>query len=122
MNTTPLLIGHEPLLRRSFGTRHAPETDRRAQRGVALPDHPLPPTRAARPPRSRGVFLAASAHSQLGHRLVSVLCIAVAAVSIVAAAEFAEPLLNARFVSANTGPALVASTMRAPAFLTALQR
>jgi hypothetical protein len=44
-------------------------------------------------------------------------CIAVAAVSIVTSAEFAEPVFNARVVSGNAGPALFASTMRAPAFV-----
>ena len=119
MNTTPILVGHEAALRRSFGTRHLPERPWSAERGVTLPDHPLPPTRAARVSRSRGVFLAASAHSRLGYWLVNALCIALAAVSIIAGAEFAEPVLDAKFMSGNAGPALVASAMRAPAFLAA---
>jgi hypothetical protein len=85
-----------------------------SDRGVSLPDQPLPPTRAARPPRSRGIFLAASAHSRIGHWVVNALCIALAAVSVLAGAEFAEPLLNGKFVSGNAGPGLVASTMRSP--------
>jgi hypothetical protein len=46
--------------------------------------------------------------------VVNVLCIALAAVSILAGAEFAGPLLNGKFVSGNAGPGLVASAMRAP--------
>jgi hypothetical protein len=113
MNTTPLFIGREPESRRSFGTRRAGDPAESVAR-IALPDHPLPPTRAARTPRSRGVFLAASAHSRLGYWIVNALCIALAAVSIVAGAEFAEPLLNGKFVSGNVGPGLFASAMRAP--------
>jgi len=99
---------------RSAALRRAPE-DRPAPR-VSLPDHPLPPTRAARPPRSRGVFLAASAHSRVAHWIVNALCVALAAVSIVAGAEFAQPVLDGKFVTGNAGPPLVASAMRAPVF------
>jgi hypothetical protein len=116
MNTTPLFIGQEAASRRSFGTRRVNDPAESVARRITLPDHPLPPTRAARTPRSRGVFLAASAHSRLGYWIVNALCIAVAAVSIVAGAEFAEPLLNGKFVSGNAGPGLVASAMRAPIF------
>jgi len=114
MNTTSIPVGPEPLRLRSAAVRRAPQDP--SFRGVSLPDHPLPPTRAARPPRSRGVFLAASAHSRLGHWIVNALCIALAAVSIVAGAQFAEPLLNGKFVATNAGPPLVASAMRAPIF------
>src|SRR5438477_11562687 len=118
MNTTPILVGHEPALRRSSGARHSPEPSRFAERALTLPDHPLPPTRAARLTRSRGVFLAASTHLRRGHWLVNALCVALAAVSIIAGAEFSQPVLDGRFMSGNAGPALVASAMRAPAFLT----
>jgi len=77
----------------------------------------LPPTRAARSTRSRGLFFAASTHLRRGRWIVNALCIAIAAVSIVASAEFAEPVFNAKVVSSNAGPALFASTMRAPAFV-----
>jgi hypothetical protein len=117
MNTTPTSSGQEAVARRSFGTRHVHEEGRFAQRGVTLPDHPLPPTRAARIARSRGVFFGASTHSRLGHWLVDVLCIVLAAVGIVAGAQFAEPVLDARFVSSNAGPGLVASTMRSSTLL-----
>lgn len=77
----------------------------------------LPPTRAARPARSRGVFFAASVYSRVGHWVVNALCVAMVAFSIVASVEFAEPALDAAVVNGNVGPALVASALRAPAFL-----
>jgi hypothetical protein len=116
MNTTPLLIGHEEPSRRAFGTRREHERSRFALRGVTLPDHPLPPTRAARLPRSRGVFFRANACSRLGHWIVNAVCIGLAAVSILAGAVFAEPVLDGTFVGGNAGPGLVASAMRAPVF------
>jgi hypothetical protein len=79
--------------------------------------HRLPPTRAARPARSRGVFFAASVYSRVGHWVINALCIAMVALSVVASAEFAGPAFDAAVVSGNVGPALVASAMRAPAFL-----
>jgi len=99
---------------RSAVVRRIAEPEDVVSGDLALPDHPLPPTRAARPPRSRGIFLEASTHSRFGHRLVNALCIALAAFSILAGAEFAEPLLNGKFVTGNAGPGLVASAMRSP--------
>jgi hypothetical protein len=61
--------------------------------------------------------LGACRHSRLGHWIVNALCIAFAAISIVATAQFAEPAFDAAVVTGNVGPALVASAMRAPAFL-----
>jgi hypothetical protein len=61
-------------------------------------------------------------HSRLGHRIVNALCIAIAAISIVVAAQFAEPAFDAVVVTGNAGPALVASATRAPAFLFARSR
>ncbi|HEX8010508.1 MAG TPA: hypothetical protein VF814_06180 [Casimicrobiaceae bacterium] len=77
----------------------------------------MPPTRAARTPRSRGLFFAGGSHSRLGRWIVNALCIALAAVSILAGAQFAEPVINAAAVTGNVGPALFASAMRAPAFV-----
>ena len=111
-----MLIENEDSSRRAFGTRRGRERSRFALRGVTLPENPLPPTRAARLPRSRGAFFPASAHSRIGHWIVNAVCIGLAAVSILAGALFAEPVLNTRFVSGNAGPGLVASTMRAPVF------
>jgi hypothetical protein len=82
----------------------------------------LPPTRAARPARSRGIFFGARLPSRLGRRIVNALCIAIAVVSIAATAQFAEPAFDAVVVTGNVGPALFASTMRAPAFLSARSR
>jgi hypothetical protein len=82
----------------------------------------LPPTRAARLTRSRGLFFGASTHSRLGRWIVNTLCIVVATISILASAEFAEPVFNARGLSGNAGPALFASTMRAPAFVASRPR
>jgi hypothetical protein len=116
MNTTSIAFGHEPSDHRSLGMLCDDETGF-AGRDIAPTGQPLPPTRAARSPRSRGVFLA-GAHSRLVHRIVNVVCIAVAALSILAGAQFAEPVLNGKFVSSNAGPPLVAATMRAPVFAT----
>jgi hypothetical protein len=54
----------------------------------------------------------------LGHWIVNALCIGMVALSIVASAEFAGPAFDAVVVSGNAGPALFASALRAPAFLT----
>ena len=86
------------------------------------PAQPLPPTRAARPARSRGAFFHGGSRSRPGRWIWSALCVAVAAVSIVASAHFAEPAFDAAAISGNAGPALVASTMQAPSFIVARRR
>jgi hypothetical protein len=86
------------------------------------PHRQLPPTRAARLTRSRGLFFGASTHSRVGRWIVNTLCIVVATVSILASAEFAEPVFNVRGLSGNAGPALFASTLRAPAFMASHSR
>jgi Na+/glutamate symporter len=53
----------------------------------------------------------------VGHWVVNALCIAMVALSVVASAEFAGPAFDAAVVSGNVGPALVASALRAPAFV-----
>ena len=79
--------------------------------GPTRPGSSLPPTRAARPARSRGVFfegrLAALVRWVAGGALV-----AVAAISIAATAP---RVLDAPGVFLNTGPALVAATSKLPA-------
>ena len=121
MNTASALVGHEDSMRRpleSVGRHDAAECLVAQGSAAALTQvRPLPPTRAARLTRSRGLFLGASTHSRLGRWIVNALCIVVAAVSIVASAEFAEPVFNTRGLSGNAGPALFASTLRAPAFV-----
>jgi hypothetical protein len=53
---------------------------------------------------------------------LSALCVAVAAISIVASAHFAEPAFDAAAITGNAGPALFASTMQAPSFIVARRR
>lgn len=81
------------------------------------PAHPLPPTRAARQTRSRGVFFQRSGAARPGRWIVSALFVAAVTVSIVASAHFAEPAFDAAVISNNAGPALVASTSQPPAFV-----
>jgi hypothetical protein len=126
MNTASTLVGHDDSMRPSleFLRQHdVAECPAARESSVALAQvRHLPPTRAARLTRSRGLFLGASTHSRLGRWIVNGLCIVVAAVSIVVSAEFAEPVFNTKFVSGNAGPALFASTMRAPAFVASRPR
>jgi hypothetical protein len=81
------------------------------------PVHPLPPTRAARQTRSRGVFFQRGGRSRPGRWIVNALFAAAVTVSIVASAHFAEPAFDAAMLSNNAGPALVASTLQASAFV-----
>jgi len=50
----------------------------------------------------------------LGHAL----CFVLVTLVIAASAHFAEPAFDSSALSSNVGPELLASTMRAPAFLT----
>ena len=77
----------------------------------------LPPTRAARLARSRGVFSAGSWHARLGHWLRHSVCIAVAALALVASAHIALPASDAAAAHGNAGPELLASATSAPSFL-----
>jgi hypothetical protein len=86
------------------------------------PAQPLPPTRAARPARSRGAFFQGCRGSRKARWILSVLCVAVATISIVASAHFAEPAFDAAAITGNAGPALFASTMQAPSFIVARRR
>ena len=83
------------------------------------PARPLPPTRAARPARSRGAFFQGGRGSGPARWILSALCVAVATISIVASAHFAEPAFDAAAITGNAGPALFASTMQAPSFIVA---
>jgi len=49
--------------------------------------------------------------------ILNALYVAVAAISIVASAHFAEPVFDAAVISGNAGPGLVASTTQAPSFV-----
>ena len=86
------------------------------------PAQPLPPTHAARPARSRGAFFQGSRGSRKARWILSALCVAVATISIVASAHFAEPAFDAAAITGNAGPALFASTMQAPSFIVARRR
>lgn len=86
------------------------------------PACPLPPTRAARPARSRGAFFQGRRRSRPGRWILNALCIAAAAIWIVAGAEFVQPAFDAAAITGNTGPALFASTMQAPSFIVARRR
>lgn len=85
------------------------------------PARHLPPTRAARSARSRGVFFPADRRLRLGRWLANLVCIALATLTVFASAHFAEPALDAAAITRNAGPELMASAMRAPSFLVAPQ-
>jgi hypothetical protein len=81
--------------------------------------HRLPPTRAARPARSRGIFFAGGWHSRLGRWARHAGCIALATLVLATSAHFAVPAFNAAATNGNAGPELLASATRTPSFLTA---
>ena len=81
------------------------------------PAHRLPPTRAARPARSRGVFFGSRWRSGLGHWISTAAYIAVVTLTIAASAHFAQPALDAVARIGNAGPELLASATRAASFL-----
>ena len=89
--------------------------------GSLPPARPLPPTRAARPARSRGAFFRGENRSRPARWIFNALCVALATLSIVASAHFAEPAFDAAVIS-NAGPGLVASTTQAPSFIAARRR
>jgi len=90
--------------------------------GSLPPARSLPPTRAARPARSRGAFFEGGRGSRKARWILSAVCVAVATISIVASAHFAEPAFDAAAITGNAGPALFASTMQAPSFIVARRR
>jgi hypothetical protein len=83
------------------------------------PARRLPPTRAARPARSRGVFFGSHWRSGLGHWISNAAYIAVVTLTIAASAHFAQPTLDAVASTGNAGPELLASATRAASFLLA---
>lgn len=80
------------------------------------PARRLPPTRAARSARSRGIFSRLTSLWR-GHWIGNAVCVALATLAIAASAHFAQPAFDAALRSGNAGPELLASAMRAPAFL-----
>jgi hypothetical protein len=127
MNATTCTLQDEETMDRIIERRTAdyPAPARFAEPGMVArvpPADPLPPTRAARPARSRGAFLQRGGRSRAGRWILSMVCLAATAVSIVAGAHFVEPAFNAAAVISNSGPALFASTMQAPSFIIARRR
>jgi hypothetical protein len=99
---TPL----RPSGRRPTGNFHRDAPSRRYR---------LPPTRAARSPRSRGVFFAP------GKRAISVAVVAVA-LAVVGAMLGTAKFVDSAAFNANAGPRLFASTSLAPPPITAPRR
>lgn len=92
--------------------RRAPGSARRDARS---PRYRLPPTRAARSSRSRGVFFAP------GKRVLSGVVVA-AALLVVAAMLGTTKIVDSASFTANAGPSLVASASLAPARIAAVSR
>jgi len=83
---------------------------------------PLPPPRAARTPRSRGIFLEPSQppapKRAPGRTRFSIIALAVAVVAITSALILGAPSAMQRAaMSHNPGPAIVGATSVAPAFV-----
>jgi hypothetical protein len=103
--------GHENRELRAAGRR----ASENARRDAPSRRYRLPPTRAARSSRSRGVFFAP------GKRLLSAVVIA-AALFTVAAMFGTTAVVDSATFNANAGPRLVASASLAPAPILALTR
>ena len=108
-------IARESLLR-GLAVRRAGRRAPGSGRGDApLLRHRLPPTRAARSSRSRGVFFAP------GKRMLSGVVVAVAMFALAAMLGTTRVVDSAGFV-ANAGPRLVASASLAPAPIAPVSR
>jgi hypothetical protein len=90
-------------------------TSEHARRDAPSRRYRLPPTRAARSPRSRGVFFAP------GKRLLSAVVVAAALFTLAAMLGTNKIVDSATFI-ANSGPRLVASASLTPAPILALSR
>lgn len=116
------MLRPEDAMQRAF-ERQAAETAPRTRFAAAgspsgrPPARRLPPTRAARPARSRGVFSGSRWRSGLGHWISTAAYIAVVTLAIAASAHFAQPALDAMARIGNAGPELLASATRAASFL-----
>jgi hypothetical protein len=124
MDATNAMPRTEDTMQRAFEPRRTADAlrTRFAAGGTPLETPPLrhlPPTRAARPARSRGVFFAGRWRARLGHWIVNAVCVALATLAIAASAHFAQPVLDAAARNGNAGPELVASATRTPPFLLA---
>jgi hypothetical protein len=103
--------GHENRELRAAGRR----ASENARRDAPSRRYRLPPTRAARSSRSRGVFFAP------GKRLLSAVVMAVTLFTLAAMLGTTTVVDSASF-NANAGPRLVASASLAPAPILALTR
>ena len=84
--------------------------------------HRLPPTRAARPARSRGVFWAGRPSAGHGRWIRNIVGVAMIALSIAAGTRFIEPAFDAHAFRANAAAALLGLASRPPSFLIAHAR
>jgi hypothetical protein len=90
----------------------SPQPELHAGAGGVAPAASLPPTRAARPARSRGVFLAGRGEQGMVRGAVSLLCVAVSALSLV---TLAPRVIDEPAVVANPAFELVATSVQLPA-------
>ena len=100
-----------PLIPQAFGERREADGARVGGSSTAPQVPSLPPTRAARPTRSRGVFFAEYHLARLARWVACAVCVAVTAISIAATAP---RVIDAPAVLLNPGPALVAATSMLP--------
>ena len=118
-NPTHPLNARESMPRSGYANREPRPAARRAsenaRRDAPSRRHRLPPTRAARSPRSRGVFFAP------GKRMLSAVVIA-AALFTLAAMLGTTTVVDSATYNANAGPRLVASASLAPAPILTLTR
>ena len=118
-NLSHPLNARESLPRGGYENRELRAAGRRAfsdaRRDAPSRRYRLPPTRAARSSRSRGVFFAP------GKRLLSAVMIAAALFTLAAMLGTTTVVDSATF-NANAGPRLVASASLAPAPILALTR
>jgi hypothetical protein len=127
MDSVNCLLPTEETMQHPFAPhllRHAPRTPFAAPAAPpgSAPGRRLPPTRAARPARSRGGFFAAGWRARLSQWARNAAFIAVATLAIAVSAHFAQPALDAAASNGNAGPELLASATQTPAFLTARAR
>jgi hypothetical protein len=94
--------------------------DTRADFGFRVAAPQLPPTRAARPPRSRGVFsreMEPPKKHGVGRTRLSIIAFAIAVVAVASALIIGAPIaISGAGTSANPGPAIFGSASVSPLF------
>ena len=100
-----------PLIQQAFGEPGQARSASVAGPGAAPQMSSLPPTRAARPARSRGVFFSGQPLARLARWAACAALVAVAALSIAATVPH---VIDAPAVRLNPGPALFAATSKLP--------